>query len=304
MPLLIGLAVAILVYTVVGALFEYLWGVPARSGALTREMERLNAGQIRFGVRWLATLWGFFQPSGSEGYPFARTLIALALGGFLLGVLVFGSVLFGLALSLIAVPYRFYLLSTLRRKRRDLLTIQFRDAMVSISASLRAGTSLRTAIERSLQDLRRVLYDQKQTPIIAEIEQMVREMQLGCSVEEALIRFRNRASLEDVSNFVNAALLCKVRGGNLPVVMASIAQIIGDKLAVKNQVQVLTAGKRMEASALTVMPGVLVVALSVLTPDYLSPLFTTLLGQLLALLAVIMLVAAFFIGRKITDIEV
>lgn len=266
MPLLLALAGATLAYTAAGLVFEWFWGPPVRKDALARELERVTStAPVRRRPRWSAAIREF---------------------------------------ALACIPLRPYLLGRQRRARRQLLNLQFRDALYSIAGSLRAGASLPTAVERSVSDLRRILQGQRQQPMVEELERVAAEMQVGGSLEDALVRLRDRVRLEDVTDFVNSALLCQVRGGNLALVMADIAQIIGDKVSVQRQVQVLTAGKRLEAILLTGVPPVLVLVLAATSPDYLAPLFSTLAGQLLALLGVALLVAAYFIGRKIVEIEV
>ena len=124
------------------------------------------------------------------------------------------------------------------------------------------------------------------------------------SLEEALVRFRDRVQLEDVSDFVGAVLLCRVRGGNVATVMASIAEIIQDKIAIRQQILMLTAGKRAEANMVTFGPPAMVVLMGFLTPEYLTPLYEQLAGQVMLAVGTALLVAAFVIGRKVLEIEI
>lgn len=304
MPALLALVAALLVYSSAGLVLHWVLGPPVRPGALQREIERTTVGAPEK-APWRERINAFFfPPEAYDRTAFLRSLLLVATGGFAVGFLIFGSLIVGGLLLLVIFPYRRLLIQALRRKRKDLLNLQFKDALYAIAASLRAGASLPTAVERSYDDLQRLLRGQPHQPMVEELRYILREMQFGGSVEDALVRFRDRVDLEDVTNFVNATLLCKTRGGNLAVVIATIAQIIGDKVTVKRQVQVLTAGKRMEANLLTSVPPILVGTLAMTSPDYMAPLFTTLLGQLLALLGVVLLVAAYVIGRKVVEIEV
>jgi len=193
---------------------------------------------------------------------------------------------------------------SLRTRRRDLLTVQFGLALQAMAASLRAGASLRTAVERATADLERMLAGQPLRPMVVELERVVRDMQMGFSLEEALIRFRDRLGLEDVTDFVGAVLLCRVRGGNVAVVMASIAEIIQDKITVRQQIQTLTAGKRMEGNMIIFAPPVMVVLLGFTAPGYLTPLYERLTGQVMLIVGIGLLVAAYLIGRRLLEIEI
>lgn len=224
----------------------------------------------------------------------------LALGGMLF----FRSAVMAFILACMAPLYPITLERTLRHKRRELLTSQFGIALQAMAASLRAGASLRSAVERSATDVERMLAGQPLTPIVDELRRIESDLQKGLSLEEALIRLRERVQLEDVTDFVGAVLLCRVRGGNVAVVMASIAEIIQDKIAIRQQILTLTSGKRSEANMVTFGPPALVVLLGFIAPDYLAPLYGQPIGQLMLAVGTGLLAASFIIGRKVLEIEI
>lgn len=230
----------------------------------------------------------------------AGAAVVLALGGLLF----FRSPLMALILGCMAPLYPITLERTLRYKRRELLSAQFGIALQAMAASLRAGASLRSAVERAAADVERMLAGQPQVPIVDELRRIELDLQKGLSLEEALIRFRNRVQLEDVTDFVGAVLLCRVRGGNVAVVMASIAEIIQDKIAIRQQILTLTAGKRAEANMVTFGPPAMVVLLGFIAPDYLAPLYGEPIGKLMLTVGTGLLAAAFIIGRKVLEIEI
>lgn len=231
------------------------------------------------------------------------TLIAaiILVGG---GLLLFRSVLLAILFGCAAPLYPYTLEQKLRKKRRDLIGTQFGMALQAMAASLRAGAALRTAVERAAIDLEKMLAGEPAKPMVEELEQVVRDLQLGFSLEEALIRLRDRLQMEDVSDFVGAVLLCRVRGGNAAVVLANIAEIIDDRIAVRQQILTLTAGKRSEGNMLIFGPPALVGVLSFTAPGYLAPLYERLAGQIMLLIGVACLASAFFIGRRLMQIEI
>lgn len=232
---------------------------------------------------------------------FTAVAAALLAGG---GLLFFRSWILAVCLACAAPLYPLTVERTLSRKRRELLGAQFGIALQVMAASLRAGASLRMAVERSAPDLDRMLAGQPLKPMVTELESVVRDLDLGFSLEEALVRFRDRIQLEDVTDFVGAVLLCRVRGGNAAAVMASIAEIIEDKIAIRQQILTLTAGKRLEGSMLTFAPPTLVCLLWLTSPSYLAPLYDRPAGQVMLLLGTACLVASYFMSRRLLEIEV
>ena len=60
----------------------------------------------------------------------------------------------------------------------------------------------------------------------------------------------------------------------------------------------------MEAKVLSLMPVVIIVALCLMSPKYMKPLYSTMLGKILIILGFVLLVINYFIGKKIMDIDV
>jgi tight adherence protein B len=294
---LVALGAGLAVYLVLLSLIGYYCG--EAPGALQPLM-----GQLRGEERTHQTPWWWAQDgqlSRRQRLLFtAAAAVVLALGGFLF----FRSGWMAVLLACAAPLYPFTLERTLKRKRQELLGAQFGIALRAMAASLRAGASLRTAVERAVPDLERMLAGQPHKPIVAELEQVERDMSLGFSLEEALVRFRDRVNSEDVRDFVGAVLLCRVRGGNAALVMASIAEIIEDKIAVRHQITTLTAGKRMEGNMITFAPPVLIGVLTLTSPGYLAPLYERLAGQVMLLVGTACLVSAYVISRRLLEIDV
>ncbi|HEY3366953.1 MAG TPA: type II secretion system F family protein [Symbiobacteriaceae bacterium] len=297
MSALVTVTSGLVVYLLALAVISYRYG--EAPGGLQRLVGHLRGEEP---VRRRLRLWpedGQLSRKQRVGLMFLAG--AVLLGG---GVLLLQSWLVGLVLAAAAPLYPRWVERTLKAKRRELLSVQFGLALQAMAASLRAGASLKSAVERARNDLARMLAGQPLTPMLTELDRVVRDMELGFSLEEALVRFRDRVHLEDVTDFVGAVLLCRVRGGNAAAVMASIAEIIEDKISVRQQIFTLTAGKRMEGNLITFAPPVMVALLSFTAPGYLTPLYTQFIGQIMLVVAVACLAAAYFIGRRLMEIEV
>lgn len=191
-----------------------------------------------------------------------------------------------------------------KKKRREQLNVQFRDAMLSVANSLRAGNSLQVSIERALEDLQRIYRHQRSCPMVEEWHTLVAELNMGQDMEMVLVDFREQMNMEDVDTFVNSTLIIMRKGGNMTEVLSNVAQTIGDRIEVKRDIMTLTAGKRSEARMLTLMPLGLVGLLMLLSPDYLAPMYDKPLGKILAAVGLLLLAANYFIGKKIIDIDI
>lgn len=248
----------------------------------------------------LAQLERLLERSGSR-LGARRFLLLVVAGGVLLAAVIYrviGNLPVGLVLGAAAVGFPWLKLRQLERQHRETLAVQFKEALTSVAYSLKAGASLQTALERALTDLKQIFPGGLKEPIVQEFDELVRQIRLGVPVETALTDWERRLGLEDVSDFVSATLAVKSRGGNLAEVMAMVSETISWKIVAQAQIRALTSEKRSEANMLIAAPSVVLVALSLLSPSYIAPLFNTTGGQVILLVGVLCNLAAFFAVRK------
>jgi tight adherence protein B len=188
------------------------------------------------------------------------------------------------------------------KKRAKLINIQFRDALNAIMASLKSGLSINRAIMKVPEDLMKIHEIYKEKIILKEFIAMRNDLNMGVTLDEVLISFRERLNSEEADDFVNSVIILKRKGGNLVEVMQNTIAMISDKMALKAEIELITAAKKGEAKVLTAMPVVVVVGMSLIMRNYISPIFEG-LWSILPLIAFLMLIANYFIGEKITDIQ-
>lgn len=180
---------------------------------------------------------------------------------FLLGMMLFRSAFFAILIALLGLFYPKVKASHDQQKQEKVMLLQFRDAILSLASSLKAGTSLQVALRRCETDMTRELQLQKDKPMLEALERINGDIQLGTPVEEALQTFKNEHdTIEDIAQFVDAILMTRTKGGNLADVIDNTAESISDKIMIQQEIKVATAQKKMEASLLTFMPvGIVVV---------------------------------------------
>lgn len=225
-------------------------------------------------------------------------------GLFLFVLFFFRNWPFALIISVFGLFYPRWIIAGFIEKRRNLLNQQLKEAMFSLNSSLLAGASLQRAIERSVVDLERIFHHVKDAPIVYEFRRMSEDLRMGYSLEETMITFRDRVRLEDADDFVNATLITKRRGGNLTEVLSNISKIISEKIEIKNEILVMTAGKRMEAKILSIMPIGIVTSLTLLSPEYMSPMYDTIIGKSLLFIGFLLIGLNYIVSRKIIKIDV
>ncbi|WNQ09134.1 type II secretion system F family protein [Paenibacillus aurantius] len=230
----------------------------------------------------------------------------LLLAGCLLfaaGYLFYKSFLIAAMCSCLALLYPRIVVKGMIRKRKEQLNGQFKQALYSLATSLSAGKSVENAFRDVLQDLM-LLYPDPSTPILKEFRRIAGKLDRGETVEQALSDLSERADLDDIRSFTEVFVICKRSGGNLIEVMRRTSNMIGEKVEIKQEIQVLIAQKRFEAKVLGAAPLAIIALLSLSSPDYMAPLYDGASGMAIMTLSLILLAGCLAIIIKIMDIKV
>jgi tight adherence protein B len=218
--------------------------------------------------------------------------ILVAIGGGLLGLALSGRTMIIVLCGVLAAIIPGLFVYSQKQKRAALLSEEIGETLTGMSNSLRAGYSFQQAME--------LVSKETQGPLGKEYRRTLREINLGVTTEQALQNLINRAQNEDLELMISSVLIQRSIGGNLAEVFDKIADTIRQRIRMKGEVKVLTAQGRASAWIIGLMPVALIVAITLINPDYLSMFFETTLGwMLLGGAAVSELVGFLFINRII-----
>ncbi|WP_018923513.1 type II secretion system F family protein [Salsuginibacillus kocurii] len=170
------------------------------------------------------------------------------------------------------------------------------DMLVTISGSLRAGFSF----PQSLQ----MVAEESYSPVKEEVAQVLKEMQYGSSLEEALNAWKERLPSGDLELLVEALLIQRQVGGNLAFLLDKIVETTREREKIDNQVKTLTAQGRLSGIIISLLPFGLGIIIYMINPEYMMTLFTHPIGQFMLGMALVSGVIGMVLVRKITQIEV
>ncbi len=173
---------------------------------------------------------------------------------------------------------------------------QLPDTITLLSNSLRAGSSFLQSIE--------LVSRESPAPMGPEMGRVVREVNLGLSMEEALSNLVRRIKSDDLDLMVTAIGVQQQVGGNLAEILDTIAFTIRERVRIKGEIRTLTAQGRYSGYLVAFLPIAIMVTLNFINPEFMQPLFTELIGQILLVVGAIMMLIGFFAIQKITDIKV
>ena len=222
---------------------------------------------------------------------------------FLVGYVFYRNWILSAILMLFSVKFPEIRTKQIIEKRKNQLTLQFKDMLYSLSSALSVGKSVETGIRDSLQDLR-VMYPDPNTDILREMEYILRGIGMNNTVEEMFAQFGERAHLEDIDNFVDIFVTCKRTGGDLIEVMRSTSNTIGEKIEVKQEINTMISGKKYEFNFMMILPVIMVEFLALTSGDYMDPVFTEPAGIAAMTAAIAIFAVAYVVGSKIMKIDI
>ena len=173
---------------------------------------------------------------------------------------------------------------------------QLPDTITLLSNSLRAGSSFLQSIE--------LVSRETPAPMGEEMGRVVREVNLGLGMEEALSNLVRRIRSDDLDLMVTAIGIQQQVGGNLAEILDTIAFTIRERVRIKGDINTLTAQGRVSGYLVAFLPIGLGVALNAINPAFMAPLFTETIGRILIGVGAVMMTIGFLAIRKITDIKV
>src|SRR6266508_938774 len=173
---------------------------------------------------------------------------------------------------------------------------QLPDTITLLSNSLRAGSSFLQSIE--------LVSRETPPPMGEEMLRVVREVNLGLGMEEALHNMVRRIKSEDLDLMVTAISIQQSVGGNLAEILDTIAFTIRERVRIKGEVNTLTAQGRYSGYLVAFLPIAIAFMINLISPSFMQPLFTQTLGQILLAVGGVMMTIGFFAIQKITDIKI
>ena len=124
------------------------------------------------------------------------------------------------------------------------------------------------------------------------------------SVEQALLDFALRSGLDDVKNFAEVFSTAKRSGGELVSIISHTADVIRDKVQVREEILTMTASKQFELKIMNLIPFFIVIYIDFTSPGFFQIMYTTGAGRILMTICMILYMIAYQTAKRIMEIEI
>lgn len=259
-----------------------------RVGGFDRRVSALPAAaMLKRDLRRAGLAWQ------TKDYLGVIAVSTVAFGG--VGFLLVGSPPGAFVAALPGAAFPVLLVKRAGGRRAARMNTQVVDLIDVLASSLRSGFGFLQSIELAAR--------QQDDPLGGELKQVLREVSLGMSTEDALDRLVVRSEDQDIEMVITAVQIQRRVGGNLAEVLDNISHMIRDRTRVRGEVKTLTAQARMSAWIVGLLPIALSLIITLIQPDYIGTLFTDAVGRLLVMIAIVLQITGFILVRRIAAID-
>jgi tight adherence protein B len=227
---------------------------------------------------------------------FLLVILISSLGSFCAGLLLRRGIAPALVLLVLGAWAPLVYLRVRRKKRAQLFTEQFPEALDMLARSLKSGHAMSMAIK--------LVGTEMSDPIAGLFKTAYEEQTLGLSMQDALSHMLQRVPSMDLQLFVTAVNIHREIGGNLAETLERLANTIRERLKLRRQVRVFTAQARLSGIILFLLPIFMAVFFYFSTPGYMEELFTTPAGKIAIIYAIVSQMIGFLVIRKIVNIRI
>jgi len=268
----LGVAIAItLVLLVPRSFIRVLW---------TRYTDRMN-DECRF---------LFYKTTGAE--IGRKQLFATAL-------LLSAAVLLSNTLFLVVLLFVWLIpIIILQRWHADRVTAietQLDSWLMLFANALKATPSLGEGIKATAKIVR--------APIAQELDLVIKEMNLGNPLDQAMMNMSRRIGSPIVAGVVATVLVGRQTGGDMPQILEQSASTLREMARLEGVFRTKTAEGKAQAYLLTVMPLVLIFVVQWMDPAWFEPLMGNTLGYVMIIGATVCWIAAVILTRQILTVN-
>ena len=243
--------------------------------ALHRLLERADVPLRTVELVYAAAGSGLFAGIvfAAAGAPSPVTVLAMVVGG---------------AVPILVVWFK-------AKRRLTAIDDQLPDLLVTLAASLKAGHSFRQGIQ--------AVVDEGQPPSSKEFKRVLTETRLGRPMDDALADMATRIGSKNISFVVTAVTIQRQVGGSMAGIFDMVAEAVRNRQQFARKIRSLTAMGRASAYVLVGVPFFMLGTITLLSGEYMAPLYYTSTGHKLLILGCVMISIGSLMLRKIVSFK-
>ena len=189
----------------------------------------------------------------------------------------------------------FWLSSSIKRRQKKFIA-HFADAMEIIVRGVRTGLPL--------GDCLKIIAHESPEPVRTEFQLVVEGESVGVPIEVCLERMAERMPLSEVNFFATVLNIQRSTGGNLGESLSNLAKVLRGRKVLRQKIKALSAEAKMSAGIIAALPPIIMILITMMSPDYMEELYTTPKGHQMLMIGAFMMVMGTLVMRKMINFKV
>ncbi|MDG4873913.1 type II secretion system F family protein [Mesorhizobium sp. WSM4935] len=183
-----------------------------------------------------------------------------------------------------------------RTRRVKAFLEEFPNALDIIVRAVKSGLPLNDAI--------RLIANESPEPVRSEFRRIVDSQQMGMSVPDAAMRMSETMPCTEAGFFGIVIQIQSQAGGNLSEALGNLSRVLRDRKKMKAKVAALSMEAKASAVIIGALPFVVAFLVYLSSPNYIMPLFTTNVGNLILGCSGVWMSIGILVMRKMMNFEV
>jgi tight adherence protein B len=200
---------------------------------------------------------------------------------------------FGVASGML-LPH-FYL-NVMRARRLKSFSAEFPNAVDVIVRGVRAGLPL--------ADCLRIISLEAQEPVRGEFKTIIEDQTMGIPVDQAVQRLSERIPLSEANFFAIVITLQSQTGGSLSEALGNLSKVLRERKKMKAKIKAVSSEAKASAGIIGSLPVLVAGLIYLSSPDYISLLFTTLIGNMIIAASAIWMLIGVLVMRKMINFDI
>lgn len=188
------------------------------------------------------------------------------------------------------------------KKRRQELSMQFKDLVLALSANMKAGYSIENALREAYRDM--ALFYGEESPVCIEVRHMLRGLENNVVLERLLYDLGIRSHVPDIMQFADVFLIARKSGGNLTEILEKTAAVIEQKIETDEEIQLMISSKKMEQKIMNMVPFLIIFYIGATSKGFFDVLYHNVAGVAVMTVCLLFYGAAYLFSKRIVEIEV
>ncbi len=189
-----------------------------------------------------------------------------------------------------------WILGMLAKMRNKKMMNQFADGIDIIVRGVKSGLPLTECLN--------IISRESPAPLGPEIKRLTDNIQMGMTMDRALLQFYKRVPLSEVNFFVIVLTIQAKAGGNLSEALGNLSIVIRSRKMMREKIKALSSEAKASAMIIGCLPFAVAFMVYLTTPAYIIELFITSTGHMILFMGACLMSTGIMVMRKMISFDI